>query len=144
VTKRLQIYQSAEIMVSYDPNLCTHAAECVRGLPLAFDTSRADWVHPDAAPAMEVAAVVARCPSGALQAIRPGVAPGKAASSGGVTVRVLGDGPALVRGAVTLELPSGDTQARSSFALCRCGGTRETPFCDGSHSRNGFRSRPAS
>ena len=144
MTKRLQLYQSPEITISYDPNLCTHAAECVRGLPLVFDTSRTDWVHPDAASAMEVAAVVARCPSGALLAIRPGIAPRKAAAGGAVTVRVLGDGPALVRGTVTLELPSGDTQAKTSFALCRCGGTRETPFCDGSHARNGFRSRPAS
>ena len=143
MTKRIQVYQTAEITVTFDPNLCIHAAECVRGLPAVFDTSRADWVHPDAAPATEVAAVVARCPSGALQAIRPGIVPKGSASSGGVTVRIQGDGPALVRGGVTLELPSGEMIAKTSFAICRCGGTRESPFCDGSHARIGFRRRPA-
>ncbi len=141
MTKRLQVYQSPEITVTYDPNLCIHAAECVRGAPAVFDTSRADWVHPEAAPAAEVAAVVARCPSGALQAIRAGFAPAQQVMAGDVTVRILDNGPALVRGAVTLELESGEARPKTSFAICRCGGTRETPFCDGSHARNGFRSR---
>ncbi len=143
MTKRLQVYQSSEITVTFDPNICVHAAVCVRGLPAAFDTSRADWIHPDAAPAAEVAALVARCPSGALQAIRPGVAPaGRAEAPAGVTVRIVADGPAQIRGPVHLELPSGTESDRSSFAICRCGGTREPPFCDGSHQRSGFRSRP--
>jgi uncharacterized Fe-S cluster protein YjdI len=137
---RLQVYQSPEITVTYDPNLCTHAAACVRGAPAVFDTSHADWVHPEAAPAADVAAVVARCPSGALQAIRAGVAPTQNSVAGDVTVRILDNGPALVRGVVLLELPSGEVQRKTSFAICRCGGTRETPFCDGSHARNGFRS----
>ena len=142
MTRPLQLYQSPAIVVSYDPNLCTHAAECVRGLPLVFDTSRADWVHPDAAEPAEVAAVIARCPSGALQAIRPGIAPATdRAPASAVTVRVLSDGPALVRGPVTLQLPSGASQSRNSFAICRCGRSRETPFCDGSHASVGFRSR---
>lgn len=141
MTKRLQVYQSAEITVTYDPNLCLHAAECVRGAPAVFDTSRADWIHPDAAPATEVAAIVGRCPSGALQAIRLGIAPAKHVMADDVTVRILDNGPALIRGAVVLELPSGDAQPKTSFAICRCGGTRETPFCDGSHARNGFRSK---
>ncbi len=142
MTRNLQVYQSPGIVVTYDPNLCVHAAICVRGLPKVFDTARAAWIHPDAAEASEVAAVVARCPSGALQAVRPGIAPGTdTAADAAVTVRVLGDGPALVRGPVTLELPSGVTQARSSFAICRCGRSRETPFCDGSHASVGWRAR---
>jgi uncharacterized Fe-S cluster protein YjdI len=40
---------------------------CVRGLPAVFDIKRRRWVAPEAAPADEVAAQVARCPSGALQ-----------------------------------------------------------------------------
>jgi uncharacterized Fe-S cluster protein YjdI len=39
----------------------------VRGLPAVFDVKRKRWVHPEAAPSGDVAAQVARCPSGALQ-----------------------------------------------------------------------------
>jgi uncharacterized Fe-S cluster protein YjdI/CDGSH-type Zn-finger protein len=141
--KRLQVYQSHEITVTYDPNICVHAGTCVRGLPAVFDTSRADWIHPDAAPAEEVAALVARCPSGALQAIRPGIAPVRPVDSPGtVTVRIVADGPAQIRGPVHLEFPSGAESDRTSFAICRCGNTQEPPFCDGSHQRARFRSRP--
>lgn len=65
--KRLQTYETSAITVTFDPNLCTHAAACVRGLPAVFDVSRKRWIRPDLASASEVAAQVARCPSGALQ-----------------------------------------------------------------------------
>lgn len=143
MTRKLQVYQSSDITVTYDPNICVHAGVCVRGLHAVFDTSRADWIRPDAAPAAEVAELVARCPSGALQAIRPGIPPGRPTGSGdAVTVSIVADGPARIRGPVRLELPSGAQSDRTSFAICRCGGTREPPFCDGSHGPAGFRSRP--
>jgi len=65
--KRLQVYEAAAITVTFDPNLCTHSGECLRGLPLVFDVRRKRWIRPEVAAAAEVAAQVARCPSGALQ-----------------------------------------------------------------------------
>jgi uncharacterized Fe-S cluster protein YjdI len=65
--KRLQSYETSEITVTFDPNICIHAGDCLRGLPEVFDVRRRDWVRPAAAPAAGVAAQVARCPSGALQ-----------------------------------------------------------------------------
>jgi len=65
--KRVQVYETPEITVTFDPNVCVHSGVCVRGLPLVFDIKRKQWVKPELAPADEVAAQVARCPSGALQ-----------------------------------------------------------------------------
>jgi len=31
-----------------------------------------------------------------------------------------------------------DLTGKTSFALCRCGGSANKPFCDGSHKTNGF------
>lgn len=53
--------------MSFDPALCEHAGECVRGLPAVFDTDNRPWIQPDQAPAADVVAVVGRCPSGALR-----------------------------------------------------------------------------
>lgn len=65
--KRLQTYETPEITVTFDPNVCIHSGVCVRGLPLVFDTNRKRWIRPDLAAADQVAAQVMRCPSGALQ-----------------------------------------------------------------------------
>ncbi|HKP30075.1 MAG TPA: (4Fe-4S)-binding protein [Gemmatimonadales bacterium] len=67
-SKRLQTYETDEIVVTFDPMVCRHTGVCVRGLPRVFDVRRKRWIAPEAAPAADVAAQVARCPSGALQA----------------------------------------------------------------------------
>ena len=67
MAKPLQVYETPGITVTFDPNICQHSGICVRGLPAVFDVKRKDWVRPQAASAAEVAAQVARCPSGALQ-----------------------------------------------------------------------------
>ena len=67
ISRRLQVYESAAITVTFDPRLCAHGGACVRGLPAVFDLGRKRWIRPERAPAAEVAAQVERCPSGALQ-----------------------------------------------------------------------------
>ncbi|HEV8357774.1 MAG TPA: (4Fe-4S)-binding protein [Gemmatimonadales bacterium] len=70
--KRLQVYETPEITVTFDPAVCIHSGNCVRGLPAVFDVRRKRWVRPEAASADEVEAQIARCPSGALKSYRPG------------------------------------------------------------------------
>lgn len=70
--KRKQTYKSESITVTFDPNLCIHAAVCVRTLPEVFDISKKRWVQPDKAEAGRLAEVVRSCPSGALQHTAPG------------------------------------------------------------------------
>jgi uncharacterized Fe-S cluster protein YjdI len=67
VPKRLQVYETPEIVVTFDPTVCIHSGVCLRGLPAVFDVKLRRWIRPEAALAADVAAQVARCPSGALQ-----------------------------------------------------------------------------
>ena len=67
MARRLQLYETDEITVTFDPGICIHSGDCIRGLPAVFDIRRKRWIRPELAPAGEVAAQVARCPSGALQ-----------------------------------------------------------------------------
>lgn len=57
--------------VSFDGEVCRHAAECVRGMPSVFDTAARPWINPEAASTPDSAdllrEVVGRCPSGALR-----------------------------------------------------------------------------
>jgi len=67
MAKRLQLYETGEIAVSFDPNVCIHSAVCIRGLPLVFDVKRKRWIRPELATAEQVAAQIRMCPSGALK-----------------------------------------------------------------------------
>ena len=59
-------YTNGKVTVTYDTETCTHAGRCVKGLPGVFDAKRKPWVDPDAASPEEIAAQIAKCPSGAL------------------------------------------------------------------------------
>lgn len=67
MSKRLQTYETDEIIVTFDPSVCIHSAICLRGLPDVFDVKRQHWIRPELATADQVAAQVRACPSGALQ-----------------------------------------------------------------------------
>ena len=55
-------------------------------------------------------------------------------------IRAYPDGPLLVRGPFVLRDADGSTipVRRRTVALCRCGRSREMPFCDGTHKAAGF------
>jgi CDGSH-type Zn-finger protein len=58
-----------------------------------------------------------------------------AEQKGAVSVTVHTDGPYLVRGSFTILDERGRVvpTTRSTVALCRCGRSRQKPFCDGAH-----------
>lgn len=52
----------------------------------------------------------------------------------------LDHGPFLVRGPVVVDAEGNEFPSeRATMALCRCGGSTKKPFCDGTHSKLGFR-----
>jgi CDGSH-type Zn-finger protein len=56
-------------------------------------------------------------------------------------ITALDNGPYLVKGPVLLLDAEGNEfrAERAAVALCRCGGSATKPFCDGTHSKIGFR-----
>ena len=59
-----------------------------------------------------------------------------------VKIKVLANGPYVVSGPIALSDAEGNAIAvpagRTSVALCRCGGSVNKLFCDGTHSKIGF------
>lgn len=58
-----------------------------------------------------------------------------------VTISIRPNGPLLVNGPISLTDENGapiDLTGRDKVALCRCGGSTNKPFCDGTHSKIGF------
>lgn len=59
-----------------------------------------------------------------------------------VTIKIKNNGPYLVDGDAVLTDHEGNqipTTPGKPFSLCRCGASTKKPFCDGTHSRIGFR-----
>jgi uncharacterized Fe-S cluster protein YjdI len=130
-------YTAPGIVVSFDARLCIHAARCVQGLPVVFDSQARPWIRPDQAEAGAIATVIRRCPTGALQ--YEALAGRAEEPDPGVSVTMERDGPLYLRGAARLEDGRGNPwDAGPRFALCRCGGSANKPFCDGTHRSMGF------
>lgn len=135
---KLHHYRGKEIEVAFDARRCIHAAECVRNLPGVFDTARRPWVAPDNADARRVAEIVRRCPTGALhyRSIVESAAEQPDAVSSITATR---NGPLYARGEIAINDSAGNFVLRDTrVALCRCGATRNPPFCDRSHAHIGF------
>ena len=135
-------YANDAIEVHWEPKLCIHVRNCVRGLPHVFDAERRPWIDVDAADADAIAATILTCPTGALHFRRlDGGAQEEEPSA--ATVEPRPNGPLFVRGRVRIV----DNEGRliredTRLALCRCGASGNKPFCDGSHRRIGFTTAP--
>ena len=135
-------YSNADITVTWKPELCIHSEKCFHRLGAVFDPNRRPWIDMSAADTADIKATVDKCPSGALSwSPAGGEAAAKAeAAAPAVIVELLADGPLLVKSAHTLNLSDGTTKQRAgATAYCRCGQSNRKPFCDGSHSRVGFK-----
>ena len=58
-----------------------------------------------------------------------------------ITVRATPNGPYIVQGEIELLDVEGEKYPldKESIALCRCGRSENKPFCDGTHSKIGFK-----
>jgi len=130
-------YATDEIVVEWEPRLCYHSHNCVRSLPQVFDATKRPWVDVGAASADEIEAAVALCPSGALRTRRTGQT--SAVSVAAPEIRASKNGPLLASGGVRVTDADGNLLYEGEkAALCRCGGSKNKPFCDGTHKTNDF------
>lgn len=57
-----------------------------------------------------------------------------------VKIDLMENGPILVNGKIELKNNKGEKiPCENTVALCRCGGSKNKPFCDGTHNTNGFK-----
>lgn len=59
-------YSNGEVTIIWKPTLCQHSGNCVRGLPMVFNSRKKPWIDPMAATTLEIVEQVKKCPSGAL------------------------------------------------------------------------------
>lgn len=125
-------YEGEAITISFDMKRCIHARNCFLKLPEVFDPAQRPWVQPDRAPAEEIAAMVRTCPSGALAYQMKDAA--EEAAPGVNRIAVWENGPLALAGEISVD----GAEAETRVTLCRCGLSKNKPYCDYSHVDGGF------
>jgi len=128
-------YRGEKVVIRFDGEKCIHSRFCVLERPDVFKANvEGPWIHPDDAPSAEALIEVAhRCPSGAITYERLDGGASETAPAVNL-VRILENGPLAMRAALQIEGAAPTYRA----TLCRCGASKNKPFCDGSHSAAGF------
>ena len=138
VPDKLDTYKGRDISIHNNDGVCAHRGHCTGNLPSVFKSKGDPWIDPDAASADEIARVIEMCPSGALSYTRNGILHKDQEREPGITV--LKDGPYEVVGEPELIDPYGSKpESKEHYTLCRCGGSKNKPFCDGQHHKIKFK-----
>jgi CDGSH-type Zn-finger protein/uncharacterized Fe-S cluster protein YjdI len=127
-------HEGTAIDVTFDSKLCIHARECVTGQPGVFEANApGPWIHPDEASAEAVAHVAHNCPSGAITYRRKDGGPQESAPAVN-KVKIKENGPLAFNAELSLDGEPIGYRA----TLCRCGASKNKPYCDGSHTAAEF------
>lgn len=134
--QRSRAYPGSGVVVRDDRSICEHAGFCANRLSNVWKmVHRSD----DTVVRAQMLSMIEHCPSGALtyrvegEAAdgEPDLAP---------AVNVVADGPLWITGSARVQRSDGSVlQTRPRVTLCRCGASKNKPYCDGSHTTSGFR-----
>jgi len=137
---KIKEYSNGEVTVVWKPNLCIHSTNCINGLPNVFDLNKRPWINAEGAGSDEIISQVNKCPSGALSYFINNKNEKGEAKMSDVKLDLIENGPILVKGNVELKNSKGEVlPTEETVALCRCGGSKNKPFCDGTHNTSGFK-----
>jgi CDGSH-type Zn-finger protein len=131
-------YRGLAITIHDNRGICSHAGFCTDNLKRVFRMGEEPWIDPDGAAMEEIVRVVRMCPSGALSYSVDGTEHRDQDREPMVTVTR--NGPYVVTGGIELiGQEFGEGASREHYTLCRCGASKNKPFCDGSHWAVGFK-----
>ena len=139
VKDKVKKYVGKEITIYDNRGVCSHDGSCIRLLPNVFvKEQKPPWINPDGGSVKEIIETIEKCPSGALSygfgsrryqdlEQEPAIQTSK-------------NGPLKIMGGIELKDDLGSRpECAEHYTLCRCGQSRNKPFCDGSHLDHDFK-----
>jgi CDGSH-type Zn-finger protein/ferredoxin len=127
-----ETYRGERITIHDNRTICAHAGLCTDRLATVFKYGSEPWIDPGGAAVEAIIETVRSCPSGALSYSLGDADPPQ--DSRPPSISVTRNGPYAITGSV--ELPGqqwGEGASAEHYTLCRCGASKNKPFCDGSH-----------
>jgi CDGSH-type Zn-finger protein len=132
VPDRMDDYEGDAITIHDNRGVCSHRGHCTDNLPQVFKMGEKPWIDPNGAEADEIARVIEMCPSGALSYTRDGELYKDLEREPAIIISK--DGPYDVQGEVEFVDAEGNTpESKEHYTLCRCGHSKNKPFCSGQH-----------
>ncbi len=136
-------YSNGEVTIVWKPTNCIHSTLCWKGLKEVFNPAERPWIKPEGSSAEKIIEQVRKCPSGALSYFINNEGSSNkevvAESAEMIAIEISPDGPILIKSECKIVHSDGHTEIKKGrTALCRCGNSRNKPFCDGSHKEIDF------
>ena len=133
-TAGVERVRGEKLELDFEGKRCIHSRFCVTWAPKVFLANvKGPWIHPDVMPVESLVEVAHACPSGAIRYRRlDGGAEEAAPPVNLATVREAG--PYAFRAQLQIDGVAAGFRA----TLCRCGASKNKPYCDGSHHEIGF------
>jgi CDGSH-type Zn-finger protein len=134
---RRAAFEGEDLLLTDDLSLCSKAGFCTNLWTNVWTLVEEEGEDDEARE--QLVGMVHRCPSGRLvlrevdadDDLEPELEP---------SIGVQPNGPYWIRGRIPVESEDGTVwEVRNRMTLCRCGQSRNKPFCDGSHKIVGFR-----
>jgi CDGSH-type Zn-finger protein len=125
-------YAGKNITIHDNRSICAHAGYCTDNLASVFRMNEEPWINPDAASIEHIIAAIRNCPSGALSYSIDDADNHQSESE--PEILIAPNGPYVVSGGIELsDTTWGEGVSKNEYTLCRCGGSKNKPFCDGAH-----------
>ncbi len=126
--------EGEKLTLIYEGKRCIHARFCVTGAPNVFLANvKGPWINPDAIDVDRLVEISHACPSGAIRYKRKDGKPDEAPPPVNL-VAIREAGPYAVHADMRLDGQAAGFRA----TLCRCGASKNKPYCDSSHHEIGF------
>ena len=130
-------YEGKELEVNFNRSICAGASACVKGLPSVFlEGGLENWIVPDNDTANNVINVINNCPSGALSyRLNNKLHIDERANP---KINIIKNGPYNVEGIPCMHETRPTNASQTKYTLCRCGYSKNKPYCDYSHAQNNW------
>lgn len=132
VPDKMDDYEGEKITIHDNRGVCSHIGHCTDNLPTVFLMGTEPWVDPDGEDPDKIEKVIRMCPSGALSYTKDGVLYKDYPREPEIFV---GRNRSYhIVGSIELKGPDDPVpESKEHYTLCRCGGSKNKPFCDGTH-----------
>jgi len=126
--------EGEKLTLLYEGKKCIHSRFCVTWGPNVFLANvQGPWIRPDGIDVERLAEIAHVCPSGAIRYRRKDGQPDESAPPVNL-ISVREGGPYAIRADIRLD----GQPVHFRATLCRCGASKNKPYCDGSHHEIGF------